>query len=849
MGDRRLSHGHGLIRSVSVLASLILILLLSLPIFLSTPSSSVSNSARTRGPLPPLPLGLPSVGALAGFSFEDLPPEAELSLTLGRLALTLTSELGLRPPFPLPQELGKEEASKLDPLLRIILRLDRWARERGEPLDLTGFAPLIQVYSPTAMGAVRPRPVPTVMREFFPSTPPPEAGAGGRWSWSWSRGWEGRLAVLIRTSSPMPPGLTTSGVEVITTVGEIEIAWATPDQLRRLAREPEVIYIEPAYRLASEIDKSVPAIGVDLLREEEPPLTGRGVIIGLVDTGIDYEHLDFRFDSDGDGFEESSRILFIWDQTETEAGPAGAVPFGREYTREEIEADLARGLGPEEGLVRTRDEFGHGTHVAGIAAGDGSASGVGYVGVAPEAELIVVKTGFYTSDVLAGVDYIFRRAEELSRPCVVNLSLGGHFGPHDGTSNFDLALEGLLGPGRAIVTSAGNEGDDRVHISGRLTHPGSTAQFTFIPEEETVYLNIWYPGEAEFAVELGAPVSTGELVQVLVAEPGEVVLEETAAGSVSIDNASGGPDPRNGDHQIAILLEGVTPGRPWTIRLRARSGSGRFDGWPGLAEMGEFLEGDGRMTITEPGNARGIITVGAWTTRVEWRSIDGKTYHFRGAGLPGAIAPFSSRGPTRDGRRKPDLAAPGTAIVSALARGSELAGTPELVVPDGVHAIMEGTSMAAPHVAGTVALMFQASPTLEPGEAGENLRRAATRDNLTTPDEVWGSGRLNATRGVSLLGLALPEAGGQPEVKAGTNPASERVLFTYALPPGTKRARLIVYNVVGQAVFTAELDLQGERFTWELVNDAGEPLANGLYIYVVVADGRRSSLHRLVIRR
>jgi len=148
-----------------------------------------------------------------------------------------------------------------------------------------------------------------------------------------------------------------------------------------------------------------------------------------------------------------------------------------------------------------------------------------------------------------------------------------------------------------------------------------------------------------------------------------------------------------------------------------------------------------------------------------------------------------------------------------------------------------------------VALMFQASPTLEPGEAGENLRRTATQDNLATPDEVWGSGRLNATRGVSLLGLALPEAGGQPEVKAGTNPASERVLFTYALPPGTKRARLIVYNVVGQAVFTAELDLQGERFTWELVNDAGEPLANGLYIYVVVADGRRSSLHRLVIRR
>lgn len=767
-----------------------------------------------------LGLGLPSIGELAGFR-TGIP-----ALSLGRLLLSEA----LTPALPRP--LTPEEAGKLDPLLRLILQREREALTRGEALDLARFAPLAQVYTPA--GPLLHQPVPTALGEFLPPPQkPPQVGILAE-----------RLGLLVRARSPN--AVSRSGAEVITTVGEITVARATLAQLRRLAQSPEVIYIEAAYRLAPSLDKSVPAIGADRLHRGEPPLNGEGVLIGAVDTGVDYEHLDFRFDGDGDGFEEASRLAYIWDQTETGPfGSRGFVPFGAEYTREEIEADLARGLGPEKGAVRQRDELGHGTHVLGIAAGDGSSSGVGYIGVAPEAELIMVKTSFYSGDIVSGVDYIFRRAGALARPCVVNLSLGGHFGPHDGTSNFDLALEGLLGPGRAIVASAGNEGDKPIHISGRLASPGSSAQFTFIPAQEMAYLGIWYPGSAAFEVELGAPVGEG-LVQVVAAPPGTLIVKETAAGTVSIDNASGGPNPNNGDKEIGILLEEVKPGQPWTIRLIARSGSGRFDGWPGLAEMGEFLEGDSSMTISEPGDAVGIIAVGAWTTRVEWRSLNGNDYHFRGAGPLGELAPFSSRGPTRDGRQKPDLAAPGTAIVSSLAKGSQLAGLTELIVPDGVHVVFQGTSMAAPHVAGTVALMFQAFPRLEPEEAAEQLRQTAI---AVAAREAWGAGKLDAERGVSLIGLKLPKPGGAPEVKAGMNPASERVLFTYALPPGAKRVRLVVFNVIGQAVFTAELDPKGERFVWDLVNDRGEPLANGLYIYVVIADGRRSALHRLVIRR
>ncbi|MGQ9601275.1 MAG: S8 family serine peptidase [Candidatus Bipolaricaulia bacterium] len=835
--------GRKLLRRGLILAALAQLLLLCLGLAWDCLALSLSLGQDDQGLQLRLYLELPSIGELAGLATSARTRAPLLSLSLSQLLLVVEEAL---PPSP-PPRLTEEEASKLDPLLRLILQREREARERGEALNLARFAPLAEVYTP-AGPLLQQQPVPTALGEFLP--PPQKLPQAGITMGE-------RLGLLVRARTP--DAVARSGAEIITTVGEITVARATLAQLRRLAQSPEVIYIEAAYRLAPSLDKSVPAIGADRLHRGEPPLKGEGVLIGAVDTGVDYEHLDFRFDRDGDGFEESSRLAYIWDQTET--GPFGdrsAVPFGTEYKREEIELDLARGLGPDKGAVRQRDEVGHGTHVLGIAAGDGSSSGAGYIGVAPEAELIMVKTSFYTGDVVSGVEYIFRRAEELGRPCVVNLSLGGHFGPHDGTSNFDLAIEGLLGPGRAIVASAGNEGDEPIHISGWLASPGSSAQFTFIPAEETVYLGLWYPGTAAFEVELGAPVGEG-LVQIVAAPPGTIIVKETAVGTVSLDNASGGPNPNNGDKEIGILLEEIKPGQPWTIRLIAQSGSGsgrhsgsgRFDGWPGLAEMGAFLQGDSSMTISEPGDAAGLITVGAWTTRVEWRSRNGNDYHFREAGPLGGIAPFSSRGPTRDGRQKPDLAAPGTAIASSLAKGSKLAEIPELIVPDGVHAIFQGTSMAAPHVAGTVALMLQASPLLEPKEAGERLRRtaAAQAQQGGSPSEAWGSGKLDAERSVSLIGLKIPQPSGAPEVKAGTNPASERVLFTYVLPPGAKRARLIVFNVLGQTVFSAELDPKEERFIWDLVDNRGEPLANGLYIYVVIADGRRSALHRLVIRR
>ncbi|MFQ6117079.1 MAG: hypothetical protein ACE5LQ_02315, partial [Candidatus Bipolaricaulia bacterium] len=234
---------------------------------------------------------LPSIGELAGYT-------AGLGLSGLSLGGIVAGELSPPPPsLPVPPRLGAGEAGRLGPLLKIILEQDHEARARGEALNLAPFAPLVEVYS--AEGPLLPTsPTPTGMGEFLPlKLYVPQAG------------WAGELGVLVRARSPN--AVASSGAEVIATAGEVVIVRATLPQIRRMAQSPDILYIEAAHRLTPELDRSVPAIGADRLHHAEPPVTGRGVIIGDVDTGIDYGHLDFRVDRDGDGFEESSRILSI----------------------------------------------------------------------------------------------------------------------------------------------------------------------------------------------------------------------------------------------------------------------------------------------------------------------------------------------------------------------------------------------------------------------------------------------------------------------------------------------------------------------------------------------------------
>ncbi|HEX9935353.1 MAG TPA: S8 family serine peptidase, partial [bacterium] len=284
--------------------------------------------------------------------------------------------------------------------------------------------------------------------------------------------------------------------------------------------------------------------------------TGKGVIVGIIDSGIDWQHEDF-IRADG-----TSRLLYIWDQTDDAgSGPAGYTIKGSLYSRAQINDELD---GTPKGLVRQKDTHGHGTHVAGIAAGNGRGTGEGkdpgtYVGVAPEAEIIVVKAGdgsYGTVNISEGIRFVFDKAHELNMPAVVNVSLGTLFGSHDGTSDFERGLNELLvDPGRAVVVAAGNEGNKPVHF--KKVFSSLFQNVTSIPFQindnrngliDQFSFNVWYTNSSLSVSVITpsgrtfGPVASGSLPQ----------QHNTGEGQLYIYNALTGKDLDNGDRQIRI---------------------------------------------------------------------------------------------------------------------------------------------------------------------------------------------------------------------------------------------------------------------------------------------------------
>jgi len=639
-----------------------------------------------------------------------------------------------------------------------------------------------------------------------------------------------RLGVLVKTRHTVF-GNSFLGLPVWVSTGTILGLRVSLEELAFLADCLDVIYVEPAWRTEPKLDRSVPAIGADVVHGRVPPVLGEGVIVGAVDTGIDYTHLDFRRDEDGDGFEETSRILYLWDQT---AGFLGAY-----YTRQEIEADLRGRVGPGAGLVHETDEDGHGTHVLSVAAGDGSSSSLGLVGVAPAAELIMVKTSFYTSDILSGVRYIFDRAAGLGLPAVVNLSLGGHSGPHDGTSLFEQGLDELgRGPGRAIVVSAGNEGEDAIHVSGTLD--GGSSAFSVNPRSGSFALELWYPGGSRFTVTVLGPGGAP-----LVVPSG---TSATDGVSVDVDNATAGVNPLNGDRQILVTVRGLGTSAGWTFVVEDAGGGGRFDGWITSSGGETFVGGDAASTVDEPGNARGVITVGSFNTKGRWASLSGDE-DFSSEYPIGALSGFSSRGPTRDGRQKPDVAAPGAWVAAARSASSSPGGY--LVLPDGTHTMLAGTSVSAPHVAGVAALLLSINPEETGDEIKQRLIQTARSDSFTgaVPNPRWGFGKVAADAAVVPIEPPPDGHGDVPTVALTENPVTSHALFAYHVPAGARGATLRVFDFVGKLVFEAPLDPGDGEYDWGLEDRWGDPVASGLYLFVVVSETNRSAIGRLVIDR
>jgi len=281
-------------------------------------------------------------------------------------------------------------------------------------------------------------------------------------------------------------------------------------------------------------------------------------------------------------------------------------------------------------------------------------------------------------------------------------------------------------------------------------------------------------------------------------------------------------------------------------------GGGRFDAWI-TSGTGTILGGDSARTIDEPGNTRGVITVGSFNSKASWPSLSGDQNY--SAEYPiGVLSSFSSQGPTRDGRTKPEIGAPGAWICASLSEDALWQGY--LVHPDGVHTMELGTSMAAPHVTGAAALLLSLDPTLSSMEVRQILTSTAVQDVFTgtVPNARWGWGKLHVAAAVESVEVSeppdeIPDATALPKISLEANPVADRATFIYDIAPETLVAILRIYNVFGVPVYETTVDPSSSSYEWSLQTDRGGLLASGLYLYVLVTDLGTSEVGKLVIAR
>lgn len=540
----------------------------------------------------------------------------------------------------------------------------------------------------------------------------------------------------------------TRAVYVTELTGGYAIIQIKESQIKELAAFPEVEFIEKPKSLYFQVENgrrvscidevqaasSFSSIGQEGLEDNQQkkqsfPLLGKDVLIGIVDSGIDYENPDFR-NADG-----TTRILALWDQTLQNGKPPQGYHIGTEFTSEQINEALRMEVREERyRIVPSRDTSGHGTAVAGIAAGNGRGSKNGkYRGVAPEAGLLIVKmggageTGFpRTTQLMRGVDYIVRKAEELKKPVAINISFGNTYGSHDGTSLLERYLNTVSERWKNVIcVGSGNEGTTAGHAAGEYRKGMMTeVQLAVQQREKSFSLQIWKSYVDEVAITIVDPSGnhSGRLEE-------KEGTQRIQIGETELLVYYGEPKPYSIRQEIYISFqprnEFVTAG-VWKIQMMPGQVVDKlWQMWlpvQNALNIGTaFLKPDSYTTLTIPSTASLVITVAAYNA------------------LTFSYADFSGRGPAQiyegENANKPDLAAPGVRVMAPVAGGG--------------YAEFTGTSFATPFVTGSAALLMEWGIVKgnDPYLYGEKVKAYLRRGARQIPGyERWPNGKLGYGR-------------------------------------------------------------------------------------------------------
>lgn len=609
----------------------------------------------------------------------------------------------------------------------------------------------------------------------------------------------GRVAVLAEYPSD-------SGVSELLVGGRFRPLWLGPEELRTFAEDHPRLALHWAPPRRVLLDRAAVWVGASSYRNQTG-LRGKGVAVGIVDTGLDVNHADLR-DADG-----KTRIGYLLDFSRRPAGrqPELEDEYGctddtecAVYSAADLDELMNNGITGDE----PTDRFGHGTHVASLAAGNGLSSKTPrYVGIAPEATLIGARVSrggdgtIQDPDIITATRFVFEQAERLGMPAVVNLSLGNDFGAHDGTSALERGLASFVGPdhpGRAIVVAAGNSGGLYVGLGGSEPEPYGIHTEVHVPRESPVEIPILTPS-AELGGVRGATVyawlgfragddvavgldANGESFVPYI-EPGQATTYSRDGYQATIFNGpgDGAQSIAVGSHDAVVVIDGnFEPGSVFTLRLKGHgsvklwlesSGGASRD----LSVGALFPRGQKQGTINVPASSPALIAVGSTVNRNRWRDYTGRAFLLAESEGSSTLAEVdgtaitSAAGPNALGALKPDIVAPGMYVIGALARSADprdnggvglfasngRCGNPDyecFVVEGGRHAVSSGTSMAAPIVAGALALLLERRPELTQDQLRALLQAGARRPTGTIiAEQQLGPGALDLEGTLSAL--------------------------------------------------------------------------------------------------